>query len=190
MRVCCISIYSESWLCFGSQGFRCLFQHTALAHWWNASPEAVMGVVTWLASHAQCCGELWQLTFDAILLCLRHVPDWNTRAQLAEQVLTWLHTDALSDSESLYACRCIMYCEPFLHLYDLHDRVLQRIARKNKQATDGTRLYLRVTAESAIYMWSILGAGPLLWYPNWCIDVALESALVWLKLRDGAEASR
>jgi len=149
------------------EGFRCLFQPWALRCWWHASSESVRDVVKTLAKHAQNHAELWQLTFDVIALCFYCVPDWQWKAELAEQVLMWLALCPMSHKNRLYGCRCIMYCQPFRRLKSLHHHVLERIQSANKdftQESEPTRFYLRLTAQSAICLWEL----EEMWYLHWC----------------------
>ena len=63
-----------------SRGFRRLFHPAALGRWWHANPSAVTEAVTTLAKHAQQSGELWQLTFDVMLLCFTCIHDTDFQA--------------------------------------------------------------------------------------------------------------
>ena len=88
-----------------------------------------------------------------MLLCLTCVRDKGAKEKYAKQVLTCLETDHLSDADRFYGCRCLVYCEPFPGLEDMHARVLGRIVQRNQRATSGVRLYSRLAAQTAIYMW-------------------------------------
>lgn len=143
-------------------------------------------VVNTLAEHAQNHEELWQLTFDVIALCFYCVPDWQWKAELAEQVLTWLALCPMSHKNRLYGCRCIMYCQPFRRLKSLHHHVLERIQSANKdftQESEPTRFYLRLTAQSAICLWEL----EEMWYLHWCGHTIAAALFPELRLQSCLE---
>ena len=142
-----------------------MFQPAALKHWWRANPTAVEATIASLFGHACKDRELWQLTFDVILLGLYELPDWHVRQKLAEQVLTCLSVSSLNNTDRFYGCRCMAYCEPFPALYDLHSEVMRRLLRKSKKAKRGMLLYIKWAAQTAIYRWSL---NHVWWYYFWC----------------------
>ena len=184
----CVSMYPKLWMLLRhpvamfrsaslSRGFRRLFHPAALGRWWHANPSAVTEAVTTLAKHAQQSGELWQLTFDVMLLCFTCIHDTDFQAQCAEQVLTWLAMDCLSDADYFYGCRCMVYCQPFSHLYDMHSSVLQRIIHSTRRAEQGMRCYTRWTAQTALHMWK-LGSTWWAFYVFDHIDAAVEDSIM------------
>ena len=130
------------------------------------------------AEHAEHSSGLWQLTFDVMLLCFTCIHDTDFKAQCAEQVLTWLAMDCFSnDADYFYGCRCLVYCQPFPHLYDMHSNVLQRIVCNTRRAKQGVRCYTRQTAQTAMHMWK-LGHTWWAFYVFDHIDAALEDSVM------------